>query len=936
MVTNPTADDLLYLVDNPGGTPVSRKTTIGNLGFLSKSGGTMSGNLYMGTNYLYYGASQWIQSDNAYLEIFSGNAINLFAISAINVSASIYPTETDLDIGDAFGNYFRTGYFEQLLGNTYVSSPQFVIYSPDFGDYSTFTRENGTGGRVVLSDVGGGFYTTSPIVAGGTLSLDSGSITDNTGQISFDNENLITTGDIDALSFTANGVDGCTAVFQANGVTGEFYYADSTWSHTAVGLNADVVGVEWSIIGGTKQSWWRVKPQSMSYSVYNSGTSTEEYIFSADLAGMTFQKNVFFSDNVSAVFGTGSDSSIYYDATNMVINPKLVGSGLLNILGNVRLDDDVHLYLGTGSDLDIYYNATAGIFDNNDVTTINSTGKLQFYGEYTPTSGTGGSVVGNYFYGKVDVSAINSGAETVYCNQFDALYKMGVQPSGVHTVYGTSFTNTITGTYVSGFGGAWTGTVGGVFFDVNFTGKFATVAGMNFYPYYIDIDITTTAVPSTQLAAIKSDVTLNSTVTFNQFYGWYHTCELLSTATIIDHMTGFMTEMQCASTNFISNHVSFYRAYFNIAFDQNFNTALTGAEDKVIGFFCQQSAATWAMAARYTYGFYSDLANNAFNYAFVSDGADGWMALDNCKWVFGTGKDASITFDGDSLNIVANLITAGDALECTANHFHWIVPANTDNVHNYFGTTNSGVLTWMEDEDYFQFSDTIMFADNIAATFGTGAGATNVADMKIYYDGTSGNIDTDVVAASDLTIDCGTAKTLVLEVPVYNDANAASLVLVTGGTLPGVVEILNNVGGATGIYTRGFAVGEQGSGSIEIPHDYKEGTNLVFHLHWMGQDAPTGTDNVKWQVTYTITREEVTTPAVITDSSETAFDTQYEWKFTDVETITGTNLKIGDQVNFTISRIASVGDAYAGEALVATIGFHYQCDTLGSRLISTK
>jgi hypothetical protein len=209
-------------------------------------------------------------------------------------------------------------------------------------------------------------------------------------------------------------------------------------------------------------------------------------------------------------------------------------------------------------------------------------------------------------------------------------------------------------------------------------------------------------------------------------------------------------------------------------------------------------------------------------------------------------------------------------------------------------------------------------------------------DMTVWYDGTYGNIRTSDVGASDLKIITGASKTLVLDTGVYNDANVGSLVLQTGGTLPGIVEIVDNAGAGTGIYTRGFAVNEQGSGSIEIPHDYKEGTDLVFHIHWGGNDAPTGTDKVKWQLTYSIAREETTTPAVTTDSAETDYDTRYEWKRTDVETIAGASLKIGDQVNFTIKRIAASVDEFGGEALAATIGFHYQCDTLGSRSIGTK
>lgn len=43
--------------------------------------------------------------------------------------------------------------------------------------------------------------------------------------------------------------------------------------------------------------------------------------------------------------------------------------------------------------------------------------------------------------------------------------------------------------------------------------------------------------------------------------------------------------------------------------------------------------------------------------------------------------------------------------------------ADTDLVLNFFGTTNSGVLTWMEDEDYFKFSDGILMLDQEAIYF---------------------------------------------------------------------------------------------------------------------------------------------------------------------------------------------------------------------------
>jgi hypothetical protein len=225
----------------------------------------------------------------------------------------------------------------------------------------------------------------------------------------------------------------------------------------------------------------------------------------------------------------------------------------------------------------------------------------------------------------------------------------------------------------------------------------------------------------------------------------------------------------------------------------------------------------------------------------------------------------------------------------------------------------------------------------------TGTAGTDTVDIAI--DATSSPTVVGATAVNDFTLTCGDNKTLVLAKVVYNDANVGSLVLQTGGTLPGIVEILDNDGDATGIYTRGFAVGEQGSGVIEVPHDYKEGTNLIFHIHWGIQGAPAGgTDNVQWQLTYSVSRDANTFPdSTAATAVQVAVTTQYQWVRTDLATITGAtggvdggNIKIGDQVNFTLVRIAATADEYGGEALMATLGFHYQCDTAGSRTISAK
>jgi hypothetical protein len=203
-----------------------------------------------------------------------------------------------------------------------------------------------------------------------------------------------------------------------------------------------------------------------------------------------------------------------------------------------------------------------------------------------------------------------------------------------------------------------------------------------------------------------------------------------------------------------------------------------------------------------------------------------------------------------------------------------------------------------------------------------------LTDTSTYFNYNSGDIDIYIAAN----------KTIELQTSVYKDINIAGVLLSKPtSSAPGTDTFRSTGGTDTTIETYAFAVDEKVHGGFELQHDYKEGTDLVFHVHWQGIAAPTGTDNVQWRLNYIVARDGVTlAAATVFDSPDTAIDTRYRSYRTDFAAITGTNFKIGDQFMFTLTRVASTGDAYAGDALIETAGIHYQIDTLGSRSISTK
>jgi hypothetical protein len=60
------------------------------------------------------------------------------------------------------------------------------------------------------------------------------------------------------------------------------------------------------------------------------------------VTGDTMTGDLTFNDSVNATFGTGGDADIDYDGTDLVINPKVVGSGVVDIAGGLKIDETAY------------------------------------------------------------------------------------------------------------------------------------------------------------------------------------------------------------------------------------------------------------------------------------------------------------------------------------------------------------------------------------------------------------------------------------------------------------------------------------------------------------------------------------------------------------------------------------------------------------------
>jgi hypothetical protein len=156
----------------------------------------------------------------------------------LNLSNSVCRVEsgTPLDIAVAATS--------DTTNNAIVNCYLCTLDGDDYDAYQTGTNQLNLGGSVLVNKKTFGSPTYRATMAagngifGGTLLVSSGSITDSSGEISFDNENLTTSGNISATNITSIGVS--TASLRSDVAS----LQQSTYTMTAIAITtAQVSGI---------------------------------------------------------------------------------------------------------------------------------------------------------------------------------------------------------------------------------------------------------------------------------------------------------------------------------------------------------------------------------------------------------------------------------------------------------------------------------------------------------------------------------------------------------------------------------------------------------------------------------------------------------------------------------------------------------------------
>lgn len=133
----------------------------------------------------------------------------------------------------------------------------------------------------------------------------------------------------------------------------------------------------------------------------------------------------------------------------------------------------------------------------------------------------------------------------------------------------------------------------------------------------------------------------------------------------------------------------------------------------------------------------------------------------------------------------------------------------------------------------------------------------------------------------------------------------------------------------------GFSVNEDMDGTLQFSHRYKEGTNIIFHVHWA---AAATTGNVKWEVAYywlNVGGAAVGNPATAVIESAVG-GTAWTHSIASFPTITGTAKTVSSILIFKIKRIAASTAEMSGDAALLSIDAHFEIDSPGSRETLTK
>jgi hypothetical protein len=213
---------------------------------------------------------------------------------------------------------------------------------------------------------------------------------------------------------------------------------------------------------------------------------------------------------------------------------------------------------------------------------------------------------------------------------------------------------------------------------------------------------------------------------------------------------------------------------------------------------------------------------------------------------------------------------------------------------------------------------------------------TTLGTEKMYIDNAGVTKIGDIVNGNNTKIEADGTVMFEGEAEVWDDlrvsmdkgSSSASLAYSPGESSGGQIWYFRD---AAGLETLSF--------QVQLPHSYKEGTNIYPHLHWTPLTSRSG--NVEWNLDYTWVNFDETTPLVFPSTTTTTVVavgpfTARTHLITPLTTnnvgLDGTGKKVSSILICRLWRNSSnSADTYGDDAGLLSFDFHYQINSVGSR-----
>lgn len=301
-------------------------------------------------------------------------------------------------------------------------------------------------------------------------------------------------------------------------------------------------------------------------------------------------------------------------------------------------------------------------------------------------------------------------------------------------------------------------------------------------------------------------------------------------------------------------------------------------------------------------------------------------------------SNANVTISG-TIDGVSNLILAkaGEAATVFSNGTEWktLNNYNSSSTSDWNLTGNAATTAGVNFVGTTDATDLVVKTNALQRLKVTSAGVTIIGD---------GTNDTKIDADGSFSLEGSATAYTDIVVPIFNSR-------LGNDNNPTWAKMKDNGSSSRGVYTYTFS--NQSSSleqevffSLQLPHNWKEGSSIYPHVHWSPQTTGK-TGSVVWGLEYTWVNYNATTPIafpntiIITATSAGINGSSDADKhlITALGTLTpsGTQDKISSVLMCRFYRKSGDdADTYNGNAAVLSVDFHYEMDGIGSHTLYVK